>query len=242
MWCILPGLALTPDDYRPLASGYDHVRVLDSWKVPVTGSLDRISEALHPEGPVHLIGHSVGRLTAIEWALRYPDEVQRLILLDPSTPGAGLAQLLRKNHTLEVAMRPLIGLASVVGAPMGPAIRRRGVRLVSGRSDALADDVIRERFGHPRSIQLIMDQWFQSWNQEKRVGDLIDAGYRFAPELDPIHVVGSVTGTDQFTRDQCALSRRFGTRLTIITGCDHLFPLTVPYRVWEASSPEMTDA
>ena len=55
-WVVLPGLALTPEDFAPLAhalgtaSGTDDVRVLDAWRVPVTGPVDVVREGLGVDG------------------------------------------------------------------------------------------------------------------------------------------------------------------------------------------------
>ena len=88
-WLILPGWGLPPKDYEKLADllGPD-TRTLDSWKVPLTADTDDIRAELGASDSqkVDLLGHSLGGLAAIEWALRRPGQVRQLVLIDPTAP------------------------------------------------------------------------------------------------------------------------------------------------------------
>lgn len=51
----------------------DELKALNAQEVPVPGSAEKVI----------LIGHSYGGATALQWALRYPEQVQGLILYEP---------------------------------------------------------------------------------------------------------------------------------------------------------------
>src|SRR6478609_3655874 len=96
-WVVLPGLLLAPSDMEPVARVVREqfpdatVRVLDSWDTAVTAPVAAIRAELgladdQAPGSVGLVGHSVGGLAAIEWALTHPEELGAVLLLDPTTP------------------------------------------------------------------------------------------------------------------------------------------------------------
>ena len=56
--------------------------------------IDTVREHFRLQSPT-LLGHSWGTVLALEYALRYPDRVARLILMNPAPASAGDAALLR---------------------------------------------------------------------------------------------------------------------------------------------------
>lgn len=50
---------------------------------------ERIRDGFATEGPVHLVGHSMGGKVAMVLALRHPDLVDRLVVVDISPAGGG---------------------------------------------------------------------------------------------------------------------------------------------------------
>lgn len=44
------------------------------------------------DGPIRLVGHDIGGYVAFSWARLFPDEVERLVLVDMSLPGLGLEE------------------------------------------------------------------------------------------------------------------------------------------------------
>ena len=148
-WFILPGWGLPPKDYEKLAGllGPD-TRTLDSWKVPLTADTDDIRAELGAlDSPkVDLLGHSLGGLAAIEWALRRPDQVRQLVLIDPTAPDE-VPSRFHVEGKLRRGMDKLAGAAVEALWRVGPQIRRWGIRQTTGSEDALPIDEARARYG-----------------------------------------------------------------------------------------------
>ena len=135
-WFILPGWGLPPKDYEKLAGllGPD-TRTLDSWKVPLTADTDDIRAELGAlDSPkVDLLGHSLGGLAAIEWALRRPDQVRQLVLIDPTAPDE-VPSRFHVEGKLRRGMDKLAGAAVEALWRVGPQIRRWGIRQTEAKT------------------------------------------------------------------------------------------------------------
>ncbi|QJW37819.1 alpha/beta fold hydrolase [Cellulosimicrobium protaetiae] len=238
-WVVLPGLALTPEDFAPLARALrtvetdgqvdDDVRVLDAWRTPVTGPVDAIRRALGIGGshPVRVVGHSVGGLAAIEWTLRHPDEVERLVLLDPTSPWEPHVPALHPGRPLARAGSAAARVLAGVLATAGPTLRRGAVRWVVRGPDPLAADAAGSRYGARATWPMLADEWFASWAQAPRVRALVDGGRRLPPEAHPLLVTG-LRQSARFLREQRELAGQLGIPRVGIAGEGHLYPLTRP--------------
>jgi pimeloyl-ACP methyl ester carboxylesterase len=63
-------------------AGYD----VDTLSDDLGGLVDHL-QALQTVGKIRLVGHSYGALVALNFALRYPDRVERLVLIDAPLPA-----------------------------------------------------------------------------------------------------------------------------------------------------------
>lgn len=63
------------------ATGYD--------KTTMAGELERLRKSLGM-GPISLVGHDIGGMTAYAWAAAFPASIDRLAIIDVPIPGASL--------------------------------------------------------------------------------------------------------------------------------------------------------
>lgn len=223
-WVILPGLALTPPDYRELQGALDAV-VLDAWQLPVTAPPCALRAHFGSE-PVQLFGHSLGGLAAIEWALTYPRQVTRIVLADPSPPALPPAVAARAARIGYLLATPLFGYATLA-ASLGPALRRRGYLHTTGRHDPLPPSVAARYYAGGANWHTMFSQLQASAAQTIRVGKLLAAkGHAGLPV--PALQLSACSGERRFAREQRRLAARIGAQLQELDGLSHLFPLTHP--------------
>lgn len=234
-WVVLPGLALVPSDYAPLATalGADGtpVHVVDSWRVPVTGPVDDVRDAVGASGPVRLVGHSVGGLAALEWTLRHPGEVDRLVLLDPTSPYDADPTLLHPGRAGARVAERLVEMGARVAAGSGPRLRSLTLRGGGVTSDTLDGDEARRRLGTPEAWRFLASEWSASWAQVPRVRRMLDDGATVPATARPVHVVGLRHAGRAFLRSQGELASRVGSHRLAVADAGHLFPLVHPRTV-----------
>ena len=89
---------------------------LDVW----TSDLERIIDAAQPSGPITLLGISQGAATCIEYAIRHPERVTRMILYGGYTRGG----LLRGSETTQLAYQAMVNLARAAWGKDNPTFRQ----------------------------------------------------------------------------------------------------------------------
>jgi proline iminopeptidase len=88
-------------DQRGRGKSADGVQPDDVSLATDVEDIERVRQHFGLEAPT-LLGHSWGTVLALEYALRYPTRVSRLILMNPAPASAADAALLRKAHTTQL--------------------------------------------------------------------------------------------------------------------------------------------
>ncbi len=227
MRILFPGLALPPDDYAGLVAVLDgETRVLNTLADPVTSPFETLRTALDAgQGPHELIGHSIGALSAIEWALGAPYEVSRTILLDPSDPwGRPVPPLL--GGPAGAGLR-----WAVSGMSRSPALARslgrRGRAAMLGIYGVAEDPLTAERvaalFGNRDALGAVARQLTDVPHQLARVRALLAR----SSELPTATVIASTGGNGRPDPSVLRLAERIGARTEFVPA-GHLFPMTNP--------------
>ena len=254
MWCILPGLALAPSDFEPLKQSLaaslpddaSDIRILDSWKVPVTGPIQAIrSHLLHDVDacePVNLIGHSVGGLAGLEWLLQAPKQVQHLILLDPTAPEPSpwiwrwATRAHEKRILSPASRRVFIRSATQLVARTAPRLRSFLFRSLS-TPNHMSTEEAQERYGSPRAIAQLYDQFMQSWTQQDRIAAAVSArstrvgGQALSAKTPILQLVGVGPHDRAFIAQQRRLGEHLGSEVHCLMHTNHLFPISQPHIV-----------
>ncbi|TWD79936.1 alpha/beta hydrolase family protein [Kribbella amoyensis] len=242
-WIVLPGLGETPEEFSQLATllPTEDVRVLDPWRTPVTSAPAELLAATgSPAGRIGLIGHSIGGLAALRWALLHPDQVERLILVDTSlTTETGLPWFHPGTRGDQV-MRWMLTTAGRFGLPTlaGPAARRLLVRLLSvADRDLLPKATARARYGTASSWLLFWRELTESWVLAREVGKLA-----LTPVV-PVVVLVATGGSSRFTAARWLAAQRrladaLGAELRVLADSAHLVHLDRP----DAIAAAVTDS
>ena len=84
-------------DQRGRGRSADHVKPEDVTLKSELADLDEVREHFHLDKVV-LLGHSWGTVLALEYALRHPERVSRLVLMDPAPASAADVNRFRKER------------------------------------------------------------------------------------------------------------------------------------------------
>jgi pimeloyl-ACP methyl ester carboxylesterase len=230
-WVVLPGLAETPEEFDRVASLLpgDELRVLDPWRTPVTAPV----ESLRTGESIGLIGHSIGGLAALRWTLKYPGEVDRLILVDSSLTSETGMRWLYPGTFGDRAVRALLRGLGRIGVPqlLGPTARSLFVRFGSMTNhDLLPKDTARLRYGAADSWLLFWDELAASWTLAAEVRALLKLPL---PELPPTVVLVAVGGTSRYAAKswlsgQRALAAQLNATVEVLEDSAHLVHLDRP--------------
>ena len=92
------GFRLIYYDQRGRGRSADHVQPEDVTLTSDVDDIDKVRQFFHLESPA-LLGHSWGVVLALEYALRHPPRVSRMILMNPAPASASDFAVLRKAYT-----------------------------------------------------------------------------------------------------------------------------------------------
>ena len=101
---LLPDLDRLKDDFRLIyydqrgrGRSAENVRPEDVTLLSDLDDLDRVRQHFRLDAPV-LLGHSWGAVLALEYALRHPDRVSFMILMNPAPASTSDVGVMRKNY------------------------------------------------------------------------------------------------------------------------------------------------
>lgn len=210
-WVVLPGLAETPEEFGrvvELLPGLD-LRVIDPWRTPITSSVDELRTAagvpaagVPTDGEIGLIGHSIGGLAVLRWALTRPLEVSRVVLVDTSLTSETGWRWLYPGKRGDRAVRAFLRFLGRIGVPqlLGPAVRRLIVRIGSTTNrDLLSKATARKRYADALSWLLFWDDLAGSWELAAEVGKLVGSP---VGQVAPTTLLVATGGSSRFTADR----------------------------------------
>lgn len=233
-WIVLPGLAETPEEFArvvELLPGTD-LRVIDPWRTPVTSDVDQLRTAagVPVDAEIGLVGHSIGGLAALRWALTRPAEVVSLVLVDTSLTSETGVRWLYPGTRGDRAVRGFLRLLGRIGVPqlLGPGLRRLIVRIGSAtKRDLLSKATERQRYGGPSSWLLFWDELAGSWELATEVGELV--GRPVAPTALLVATGGSSRFTaNRWVAGQQRLADALGGSVEVLPDSAHLVHLDRP--------------
>ena len=242
-WVILPGLAESPEEFGAVRAELlpeTDVVIVDPWRTPVTSPLERLRELAGP-GPVGLVGHSLGGLAALRWALSEPTQVAALVLADTTLPHEDGWLVFHPGRLGDRMIRTsLAGLRRTpVPRLIGPVLRDASLR-TSGRgaSDPLPRARMKERYGADDSWPLFWEELSAGWPLAAEVERLLGG-----PVPPTVQLVAGAGPFRQYRLDrQRALSDRLGSRLVVLPDSSHLIHLDRPDAIAAAMISPITSA
>lgn len=236
-WIVVPGLAETPEEFSRLVEllpGED-LRVIDPWRTPIASDVDalRAAAGVRPDAEIGLIGHSIGGLAALRWALTRPLEVTRLVLVDSSLTSETGWRAFYPGTRGDRAVRAVARFLGRVGVPqlLGPALRRLIVRLGSkSNHDLLSKATAKARYGEATSWLLFWDELASSWELAAEVAKLT-AGP--VSTIAPTTLLVATGGTSRPTAKswlagQQRLATTLGGTVEVLPNSAHLVHLDRP--------------
>lgn len=236
-WIVLPGLAETPEEFArvvELLPGED-VRVIDPWRTPITSDVDalRTAVAVPADAEIGLIGHSIGGLAALRWALTRPLEVTRLVLVDTSLTSETGVRWLYPGRRGDRAARAVVRGLGRIGVPqlLGAAVRRLMVRVGStSKQDLLPKANARARYGARSSWLLFWDELAGSWELAAEVAKLVAVPI---DEIAPTVLLVATGGSSRFTANRWLAAQRrladvLGGTVEVLPDSAHLVHLDRP--------------
>jgi pimeloyl-ACP methyl ester carboxylesterase len=238
-WVLLPGLAEAPEEFAEVLALLpgSEIQVLDPWLTPITAPVSELRRGVGL--PVGLVGHSIGGLAVLRWALTHPGEVERLVLIDSSLTSETGWRWLYPGTVGDRVVRTVLRGVGRFGVPqlIGTTVRRLLIRLGSMRNnDLLSSTTARLRYGAAGSWLLFWDELTGSWELAAEVARLLESP---PPVLPPAVVLVAIGGSSRFTANgwlagQQALAAKLNATVEVLTDSAHLVHLDRPDAIAKA--------
>ncbi|WP_169872608.1 alpha/beta hydrolase [Corynebacterium cystitidis] len=231
MWILLPAWGCLPTDYHRLfPASHEVTGPMWTGDPLLTQPLEAIRNQIAvPSEQVNLFGHSLGGLLAIEWMLRFPDEVNRVVLVDPTEPilpdhrhhptpraDAIMRQAKRRKAYVEL-ISPVAGIALPLARSLATA-----AGYVAGK------DSWRAYAGVPNTRSWLTDLAL-SRPKQHAVGELINAGSTSG--IETTMLISNSNWDSAFVGQQLKLAKTLQADRVEVVPSHHMFPLTKPHLV-----------
>jgi|SRR5579872_167086 len=213
--------------------------------------IERVKAYFHVESPI-LLGHSWGAVLALEYALRHPNGVSRLILMNPAPASANDLAFFRESYVKQLGIdmdeqrRIVAGDAYKQGDPQAVAARYRihfehalarlaDYEKLMARMKASFMRQGREGILKARGVEdrLMRDTWDQS-------------GYDLLPRLQALDIPTLViTGADDFIPSEIAGHIAHAiphSQFVKLKACGHFSYMECPEQVRQAVSSFVSTA
>ena len=150
-------------------------------------------QAQQPTQPLFLLGHSMGGIIVLDYALRYPEGLRGVIAIGPAIGQLGISPVLMTIARLLSRVRPTFSMKSGLDAT---AISRDPQVVAAYRADPLVHDVGTARLAAEVEQTVA---WIQAHAADLRVPLLIQHGQadRIAQPDGSRRFVGNVTESDK---------------------------------------------
>ncbi|APQ55002.1 Hydrolase/acyltransferase [Corynebacterium pseudotuberculosis] len=191
-------------------------KILNSWEKPLSSSIADLREHLQPGEKINIFGHSVGGLVAMEWAWLYPQEVDRLVLADPSEPVHVRRRLVPEwlKEGTSVALGELF--------PLGHKL----TQLTSSDLNSKFSELRRHYGGRDNARSF--DEFLKAEARQRRLATAFE-GKNPAPMAKTTLLVGAGLGLQRgFWESQKKLGEQLRAETVFLRGENHMFPVNNP--------------
>ena len=185
-----------------------------------------LHRVLDGRGPTTLVGHSFGTIVAVAYAARYPQQVERLVLISLPYFGseARAKRFFRQHATLDSWFMTNIVLTALACIVTRRVLRRALPYILKDMPREVVEDLVQHTWRS--STSTLWDGIYRH--------DLADDARRLPPELPVLLLHGDRDTTAPLEGARRLAAHHPNTTLILLPGVDHHPLLRVPSRCVEA--------
>jgi pimeloyl-ACP methyl ester carboxylesterase len=223
---------MPPEDFVALRNELPgEVRILDAYAQALTSPTADVRAHLASQSSssaIRLVGHSTGGMAALEWLGSYPEEVDAVVLLDPSDPDGKKSSLVPGTirHRAVSAVLGWAGRWPWLARALARIGRKAFWSMYTREPDHLGVSDIERVWASSRALRAVWFQVFDRFAQENRVSEFFAAG-KLGPESASGQVPIRILVSEHAEPYQDSLAARLGADI-IQAGGDHVFPVLRP--------------